>query len=100
MSDKKAVAKKALRQLHAVLVNKLDPDFKDEFYANDLLGSSEMQKIEAASTPNEKNNCLLAGLKRRDDEAKVMDTLIRLLEGEDKETKVLNKKLLQKIEEG
>ena len=98
--SKEAVSKKTLKHLHSALLSDLDPFATDHFYTNDLLTENEFQNIKAAETAYAKNGRLLEALRRRGDEVKVMDNFIQYLEGEDGETKELNKKLLQKIEKG
>lgn len=100
MSDKKAVAKKALRSLHASLVKSLDPSIVNDFYSASLITDSEFQAIQAETTQISKNNRLLDSLRRRSDEAKVLETLITSLEGEDGDTKETNEQILRKIEKG
>ncbi len=100
MSDRKAVAKKALRSLHSALIKGMDPGLMHGFYAQSLLTDAELQNIQAEATPFNKINKLLESLRKRGDEAKVLDTLIDLLEGEDGEEKETNEALLKKIETG
>lgn len=100
MSDKKAVAKRALRSLNDVLIKQFDPQLMHGLYGESLLTEYEVQKIESEATPNDKNNRILSFLRKRGKEAEVLDTMIRLLEGDNGENKETNEVLLQKIEKG